>query len=203
MKKHYYVFPGSFKPPHYGHYTIVLRLCQQFERNREMEKSEIHIFISRKERVLPISQIPIDMKVSYEVWSLWKQCLPIEYQSMVHIHQGYFPSPILDAVSFGKKKIERGGEIYMVKSKKDLGNDRFKDIVKKMDGFHEIELEVVEDIHSSDIRQKMDEMSLFQWRVFSKVFKKEYPLQTKLFYNIFYHYYQPFFKKGKTSFKKM
>lgn len=182
----YYLFPGSFKPPHIGHYSIVLRTFQLLEIQNKLDSSHLVIFISSKPRTLPISQYPLDAKLSLALWKIWIECLPKIYQDKITVKIAYFASPIMDAVSFAKQKSKYHPHMhfYFIKSKKDVENDRFKGILQQSPTYHELEFEVTENISSRDVRQKLEELVPFNWFVFRSRFAKEFPQKRKVFYDI-------------------
>ena len=107
-------FPGSFKPPHIGHYTLVKELLPKVDR--------LYILISSK------SRDGIQAKESKKIWEIYLSSNNRKKIQIVVTNK----SPILEVF-----KILREGRwtsedtIYLIKSSKNSKNKRF-DLFKRL-----------------------------------------------------------------------
>jgi len=113
MVKKVAFFPGSFKPPHVGHYTLVKKLLPKVD--------ELYIFISGKPRD------GITAEQSLKIWHLY-------FQSKTDMKKITFQvteeSPIL-TVYKAIPKLSSKDTIYLIKSSKNASNKRF-DMFKRL-----------------------------------------------------------------------
>lgn len=109
MVKKVAFFPGSFKPPHVGHYTLVKKLLPKVDR--------LYIFISGKPRD------DITAEQSLKIWHLY---FPKSNKITFQITD---ESPIL-AVYKAISTAKADWKIYLIKSEKNASNKRF-DMFKK------------------------------------------------------------------------
>lgn len=116
-------FPGSFKPPHRGHFTTVEKLSKMSTVHK------IYIIISKKSRSCEaVGKYEFTATQSKKLWELYiNACLPAKQQAKIHVIISFFPSPLYQVY----RDIERSAakakkESYMlIKSKKDVANKRF------------------------------------------------------------------------------
>ena len=148
-------FPGSFKPPHVGHFTIVKELLQKVDR--------LYIFISGK---------PRDGITAEQSMKIWKIYLSESDMKKVIINITKV-SPIMAVykVISELKKTDDIGKIYLIKSEKDSSNKRFE-MFKKLKSTHNINewtLPTFKTISSTNMRKTIDDNDY-------KSFKKFVPL---------------------------
>jgi len=191
-----FLYPGSFKPPHIGHFSIIETILEKYE------NSKIIIFISKKDRYLPISNIPISASFSKKLWEKWISFLPSSNKNKIQIKIAYFPSPIMDVVYYAKKykKNHIHNIVYFIKSSKNKEDNRFKKIIEQDKNFKEWIIEpIYPEIHSRDIRQKINEIERMNEKEFLKYFKYFffYEKKNKIgeFYKLFSNYFSNFIKK--------
>lgn len=140
MRKKIVFIPGSFKPPHYGHFTLVKKLLQ----DKTIDK--IYVIISPKPRE------DITAEESKQIWNIYSKLFPST--SKISIMISRLPSPI-NMVYAIASKLQEGNEIILIKSSKNIGNTRFKEFKKlepkiKVD---EWELKVFKNLSSTNMRK--------------------------------------------------
>lgn len=187
-----FLYPGSFKPPHTGHFSILETILEKYD------NAKIYIIISKKPRYLPISQIPIEPEFCSLLWKNWLDCLKNKkWKEQIKIRIAYFPSPIMDAISLANKfhKTNPKTNIYFIKSAKNKDDERFSKILKNP-RFHEWIIEPkYPNIHSRNLRQKLEESESLNEKEFLKYFDHFYSCNKKSFYNLFSKYLSKFLKK--------
>lgn len=125
----YVYFPGSFKPPHAGHFSVLDR----FIKMKKVHK--IYIIVSKKERGW------IDQETSYKVWQIYLEKLfkenPELHKKLVVV-KSPDASPLITARRYAQSLVGRGkdgkkkrNELILIKSAKDAGNSRF-DLFKNL-----------------------------------------------------------------------
>lgn len=124
------LFPGSFKPPHIGHYNVILELLK-------MGVESIHIIISAKPRD------NITAQQSKEIWEIYKQ--NIKDGNKLNISISPHLSPIQTVYFMSKKE---PNNIILVKSNKNA-NGRFN----KFDSIKSISIKSNHNISATDMRQ--------------------------------------------------
>lgn len=115
--KQYLFFPGSFKPPHVGHFTLLKQLLPKVDK--------AYIIISPKPRG------NITPEQSKLVWEQYLATLPPKQHNKVRLLIAFDPSPILSAFKIATKTAKPGDTIYLVKSDKNADNGRF-DLFKQL-----------------------------------------------------------------------
>lgn len=147
------ILPGSFKPPHYGHYTLLKKMLE----DKSIDK--IYIIISNKPRYLLSNNKKsgeIDAYESEKIWKLYlsKLLKNNKNNKKVYIMISRLPSPIMMAYAIAKQQLKgKGDELILVKSSKDAENtrfDSFKDFKVKMDIW---ELPKFETMSSTNMRK--------------------------------------------------
>ena len=99
-------FPGAFKPPHVGHYTVVKELLPKVDR--------LYIFISKKPRD------GITAEQSVKIWKIYLSKSDME-KIIIHITD---TSPIL-AILDKSLGLTAKDTVYLIKSEKNASNKRF------------------------------------------------------------------------------
>jgi Cytidylyltransferase-like len=187
-----YFFPGSFKPPHAGHFYMIESIL------KKDPKARIYIVISKKPRYTPLQQIPLDAMLAKEIWLTWKQYM--YPHSNIHISIAYFASPILDVASRIRtllKQTKKIDPIYLVKSDKGTNeaDTRFTSILKMSPRCQEYIVETPYDIHSRSIRQHLEELTTTSFKEWIDHFAKEYP--NKEYQNAIWKLFVHWIKKSK------
>lgn len=139
------ILPGSFKPPHHGHYILLKKLIE----NPSIDV--IYIIISNKPRYLVSDDKKsgeINAYQSEKIWKIYLNKLEKKYPQKVvgkkiYIMISKLPSPIMMAYAIAKKyfssknnKLGKNNELILVKSSKNAENtrfDSFKDFGVKID----------------------------------------------------------------------
>jgi nicotinamide mononucleotide adenylyltransferase len=111
------IFPGSFKPPHYGHYTLVDKLLQ--------DKTIDKVYII-------ISPIPRDKITAQESEKIWKIYFGNKYDKKLYIMISKLNSPIQMAYAIANNVTKKGDILILVKSTKNEKNTRF-DMFKSLE----------------------------------------------------------------------
>lgn len=121
-------FPGSFKPPHDGHFDIVKKLLKT--------QDKIYIIISSKTRYYPNNsinnhinnknRISVNKNQSKECWEKWIKKLPKTQQDKIVLSISNLPSPIMSATGMAERICAIGDKCSFVKSAKNASNKRFE-----------------------------------------------------------------------------
>lgn len=122
------IIPGSFKPPHYGHYMLVKKLLD----DKSIDK--IYIIISSKPRHLLADDDKtkeITAKESEEIWKIYygKELNKPTGKRRLYMMISPMSSPIQMAYAIAAgiaKKAGKKDELILVKSSKDDENKRFE-----------------------------------------------------------------------------
>ncbi len=146
-------FPGSFKPPHVGHFTIVKELLQKVDR--------LYIFISAKPRD------DITAEQSMKIWKIYLSNTDMK-KIVIHITKD---SPIMATYKTISELKGDDWKIYLIKSKKDSFNKRFGifDRLKSKYNINEWILPTFKTISSTNMRKTIKDDDY-------KNFKKFVPL---------------------------
>ncbi len=114
----YAFIPGSFKPPHLGHFKLVEELLK----NSKIDK--IYIIIGKKPRCLfSNTEKCITQEQSYQVWNIYFDLL--ESRKKVVLIKSRETSPLLTAKGIANKILKKGDTLVLVKSRKNMSNTRF------------------------------------------------------------------------------
>lgn len=153
----YVYFPGSFKPPHAGHFSVLDR----FIKMKKVHK--IYIIISKKERG------GIDQETSYKVWEIYLENLfkkDPELRKKLVVVKSPDVSPLITARRYAQSLVGKGGnegrdtnELVLIKSAKDAGNSRFdlfKDLVKKGLDVKEFVIKAYKNMNSTNMREVIE-----------------------------------------------
>ena len=169
-------FPGSFKPPHRGHFEIVEKLSKMSTIDK------IYIVISKKSRTCNINN-KINNKIdkyeftaeqSKKIWELYiSSCLSIKQQEKIHVTISFFPSPLyqvyrdIERKSTGlktknktknnkiKTKTKIKEKFLLIKSKKNAENKRFnmfKPLIMRKISIKTKVISTVDHLSASDLR---------------------------------------------------
>ena len=147
----YVYFPGSFKPPHAGHFSVLDR----FIKMKKVHK--IYIIVSKKERG------DIGQETSYKVWEIYLENLfkeNPELRKKLVVVKSPDNSPLITARRYAQglvKGDKSGGknELILIKSAKDAGNGRFdlfKDLVGKKLDIKEFVIKKFKNMNSTNMR---------------------------------------------------
>ena len=104
------LFPGSYKPPHIGHYTAAKQAAQI--------AGKVKVFVGSGERE------GITQGMSVQLWELYTQNDP-----NIEIIQS-LSSPVTDVYDYVELEAKDGDIIYFIKGDKDADDPRFKNIEK-------------------------------------------------------------------------
>jgi len=160
-------FPGSFKPPHVGHYTIVKELLPKVDR--------LYIFISKK---------PRDSITAEDSLKIWKIYLSKADMKKIVMHTTDI-SPIMDiykSLLDGSLGLTKDDKIYLIKSKKDVSNKRF-DLFKQLKfNITEWTLPSFKTISSTNMREAIDKRDYKSFHKFVPLHLSESKI--KLVWNI-------------------
>lgn len=126
------IFPGSFKPPHYGHYTLVKKLLE----DKSIDK--IYVIISPLPRYLLENDVKSGEVTASESEKIWKIYFEKELNvrnKRLYVMISRLNSPIQMAYAVAKNIVKKkGDELILVKSTKNEKDSRFnmfKDFKKK------------------------------------------------------------------------
>ena len=164
----YGVFPGSFKPPHAGHLSVVKKMLPKVDKfyviisNKprgmikpfdkklgQFNKGELEE-VCQEYRVKPCDKkkieewmekgkIPnVSAKQSLEIWEMYRELLPKSQRDKLKIMISRHNSPVIFAYIILNNMLKKGDELYLLKSKKDEKNERFS-LFKKEDGVKIVE----------------------------------------------------------------
>ena len=141
MPKKYAIFPGSFKPPHIGHYTLVKKILPKVD--------ELYIVISPKSRFIKgfnKSKSEINADESLKIWKIYIQSFSPEKENQTYrqkrksrdkIHLIVADrNPVMTAYQIVQKKLSSDewkldDTLYLIKSSKNAENSRF-DFFKRL-----------------------------------------------------------------------
>jgi len=116
------MFPGAFKPPHVGHYTLLKKILPNVD--------DIYVIISPKSRVIN-SNREVDARQSQQIWKTYLNNSKLSNSNKNKVHLSISKkSPILSAYSLisdklKNKKLKATDTVYLIKSSKDIANKRF------------------------------------------------------------------------------
>lgn len=123
----YAIFPGSFKPPHRGHYMLLKKLID----DKSIDK--IYVIISSKPRYLIDGNKKsgeITAEMSKSIWEIYLKYLITKIDKKIYIMISPLSSPIQMAYAIVSKSLKKGDELILVKSSKDEKNVRFNQFEK-------------------------------------------------------------------------
>ena len=178
MKKKILLFPGSFKPPHYGHFLVVEKLLKDFD--------EIYIIISNKPRPLDkkyknfknksIKEMNKILKTNFESKEdaikkyeklikdkkigvitgemsklIWEIYITYLNTTKIKLILSKAPSPVMVAMAIYQKN-KKKDNITMIKSDKNINNKRFKNCNKDC---HKLIIGSFHDLNSTNAREEI------------------------------------------------
>ena len=110
------LLPGSFKPPHAGHYNMAKWLATNTDADTIVIKvgSGIRDGITRE--------------MSLKLWNLYRTSDPDD--TSISILPSESPSPVRDVYDFIEQEAPEGSTIYLGMGEKDINDQRFKNIYK-------------------------------------------------------------------------
>jgi hypothetical protein len=152
------IFPGSFKPPHKGHFQLVKDaikkdklhkvviiiskypryLDDKIQNAKDYSKTDLEAhfgksFLTKSAALTYIQSIKpksrvIDAICSKKIWEIYLSTFKIEFEVKI----GFFFSPMINSNVYLKKEVTKGeNKFYLYKSSKDETNRRFDFIEKK------------------------------------------------------------------------
>lgn len=117
------VFPGSFKPPHAGHWSVVKYLLDHQQADGSYTFYEVHVLISNLKRASSEGSIEVNAETAEEIWKVYGR----ESERLkICVCEG---SPVKAAYDF-LKEVRAESNVYLVKSEKDTSDDRFESVEK-------------------------------------------------------------------------
>ena len=118
------IMPGSFKPPHAGHYGVVRELLDKQLPDGRYLFREIHVLISPKPRFAQggDGQLQVTAEQSKKIWDIYTKGQP---KIVPRIAQK--PTPVQSTYQL-LHEIEPGAIVVVIKSQKDAGDDRFAEL---------------------------------------------------------------------------
>lgn len=148
----YVYFPGSFKPPHAGHFSVL----DKFIKMKKVHK--IYIIVSKKERG------GIDQETSYRVWEIYLENLfkkEPDLRKKLVVVKSPDASPLITARRYAQSLtgVGKKNELVLIKSAKDAGNTRFdlfKDLVVKGLDVKEFVIKAYKNMNSTNMREVID-----------------------------------------------
>ena len=160
-------FPGSFKPPHEGHFDIVKKLLKT--------EDKIYIIVSSKTRYYPNldinnnKRISVNKEQSKKEWEEWINKLPKKQQDKIVLVMSNLPSPILSATGMAERICAPGDKCSFVKSAKNVANKRFEGSQKllRKKGIP-TEIKVIE------YKQKVNGKPLSSTNIRKKIYNKQH-----------------------------
>jgi FAD synthase len=142
------IFPGSFKPPHIGHFDIVKKLLKRkgvgrvviviskkprpLINVRNVNKDELVDIVKGAKEGMTKAEIKELVPVftqdqSYKMWMKYIKLLPTNDQKRIQVIKSQATSPVQNGeiIKLGKAEVKKGQKILFVKSAKDAGNSRY------------------------------------------------------------------------------
>ena len=146
----YYIFPGSFKPPHKGHVKVLMDIIKKQKDNNY----KIIIIISKKSRKLQNKENKvITASQSLKIFKIYINELNKKYKLKGNISAiiSKKSSPLLDIYSV-LKKTKESNKVFLIKSNKDKNNKRF-DMFYRIKKINLLSIKGIKDIHSTNFRK--------------------------------------------------
>lgn len=114
----YGFYPGSFKPPHIGHFNIVKTILPKVDK--------LYIIIGKK------SRDNIDQNISKNIWNLYLDSLSDEDKKKIVIFNSNLSSPINTLNGLLKILLKQNDTFYLLVSDKNGNNKngRFNSVLK-------------------------------------------------------------------------
>lgn len=175
------IIPGSFKPPHWGHFTLIKELLK----DKSIDK--IYIIISPKSRNLIKNNKnsgEISAIQSEKIWKIYlDELISSSNRSRIGLMISRLPSPLNMAFAIAKG-LKKGDELILIKSDKNTSNTRF-DMFKKLGNGIKIKewiLKTFKNLNSTNMRKTIYEKNKQEFMKFlpPKLSKKNVDLIWKI-----------------------
>jgi hypothetical protein len=141
-------FPGSFKPPHKGHFDLVMRYINKVDK--------MFILISAKPR--SVKQTIIDANLSKYIWEKYLEKAGVLGKVQLIITE---ISPVIKCYDYINTQVPQGSHVYLLMSSKDKAEDRFGMRAERDD----IKIKVIsktptDGLNSNDFRNAIDSSNI-------------------------------------------
>lgn len=146
----YYIFPGSFKPPHKGHVKVLIEIIKK----QKDKDYKIIIIISKKARKLKNKEEKvITANQSLKIFKIYINELNKKYKlkGNISVIISKKSSPLLDIYSV-LKKTKESNKVFLIKSNKDKKNKRF-DMFYRIKKINLLLIKGIKDMHSTNFRR--------------------------------------------------
>tara|TARA_A100001015_G_scaffold285710_1_gene353567 strand:- start:2462 stop:3034 length:573 start_codon:yes stop_codon:yes gene_type:complete len=147
----YYIFPGSFKPPHKGHIKILINIIKK-QKNKDFK---IIIIISKKGRKLNNKTKKIvSAQQSLKIFKIYINELNKNFKlnNNIKVSISKKSSPLLNIYPIIKKINKKSNKVFLIKSKKDKNNKRF-DMFSRIKNLKVMPFKELKDFHSTNFRK--------------------------------------------------
>lgn len=134
------IFPGSFKPPHVGHFSLI----KQLYKNPTINK--YYIIISPKPRE------NITAEQSKKIWDIYLKLLKPNPNKKIYLIIAPKSSPITIAYSI-VSKMKKHQKVLLIKSSKNSKNTRFESFKKLPVHLKVLELPPFKKLNATDMRK--------------------------------------------------
>jgi len=117
------LIPGSFKPPHSGHYELARHMLDMKEADGSDVIDELVILISPKSRTghSPNNRIIVTAEMSKQMWDMY-----FEGQPNVSIELSNRSSPIRSTFDFMSEYMSEGDILWVAQGEKDKDDSRYE-----------------------------------------------------------------------------
>ena len=156
----YYIFPGSFKPPHKGHIKILINIIKK----QKDDDFKIIIIISKKARKLNNKEDRIiTANQSLKIFKKYINELNKKYdlKKNITVTISKKTSPLLNIYPILRKLNKKSNKVFLVKSKKDKNNKRFQ-MFDRIKAIKILPMNNVKDIHSTNFRKYINKKNLLK-----------------------------------------
>lgn len=154
----YYLFPGSFKPPHKGHVKILIDLIKK-QKNKDFK---IIIIISKKSRKLNNNKRKvITAKQSLKIFKIYIKEINEKFRlkNNISVFVSKKTSPLIDIYDILRKLNKKSNKVFLIKSKKDKNNKRFQ-MFNRIKTIKILPMKEIKDIHSTNFRKYINKKNL-------------------------------------------
>jgi hypothetical protein len=124
-KKTIAIFPGSFKPPHAGHYKVVEELLNRKNPEGFHVINNVVVLISNKARMAqsPEASVYITADISEQLWKLYTET--VNSDARVDVRIADHDTPIKCIFDYMLNEMAPTENLLLIKSSKDKDSDRF------------------------------------------------------------------------------